>query len=200
MEIILMTGIAIFLLSTVYFALRHRKAFNTAALVSLVTVASYIVMLEGTFALTSADGETVFYTRWLFYALSCSLLMYEIGRSLKFKRDEIATLVYLIIFVMITGTLAAVFTHGYMLAMFVVSSLAFSVIVYKLVKAKSKNVGFVMRYIVFGWAIFPIFFILAPEGYGFITAATSAGVYLALDIFTKIIFYLDSKSQKSLEV
>ncbi len=200
METILIAGILIFLLSSVYFLLTYRRAFNTAALVSLVTIASYIVMLEGTFATVSADGEAVLYTRWLFYALSCSLLMYEIGRSLKFSKEEIATIIYLINIVMITGALSAVFTEGYMLAMFVVSTIAYAVLVYKLFKAKSKNRNFVLRYIAFGWTIFPIVFIVAPEGYGLITAAAAAGAYLLLDILTKIVFYIDGDGSKSIKV
>lgn len=200
METILIAGILIFLLSSVFFLLTYRRAFNTAALVSLVTIASYIVMLEGTFATVSADGEAVLYTRWLFYALSCSLLMYEIGRSLKFSKEEIATIIYLINIVMITGALSAVFTEGYMLAMFVVSTIAYAVLVYKLFKAKSKNRNFVLRYIAFGWTIFPIVFIVAPEGYGLITAAAAAGAYLLLDILTKIVFYIDGDGSKSIKV
>ena len=199
METVLVMGIVIFALSSIYFSFMHRRAFNTAALVSLVTIASYIVMLEGSFVVGSAEAETVFYTRWLFYALSCSLLMYEIGRSLKFSKDEIATVVYLINFVMITGALAAVFTEGYMLAMFVVSSLGYSALVYKLVKAKSKNLNFVLRYIIFGWTVFPLVFFFAPEGYGLISATTAAGAYLLLDIFTKIIFYIDGDNRKALK-
>ena len=200
METILIAGILIFLLSSVFFLLTYRRAFNTAALVSLVTIASYIVMLEGTFATVSADGEAVLYTRWLFYALSCSLLMYEIGRSLKFSKEEIATIIYLINIVMITGALSAVFTEGYMLAMFAVSTIAYAVLVYKLFKAKSKNRNFVLRYIAFGWTIFPIVFIVAPEGYGLITAAAAAGAYLLLDILTKIVFYIDGDGSKSIKV
>jgi len=42
-----------------------------------------------------------------------------------------------------------------------------------------------------GWTGFPIAFLLAPDGFGIITASTAAVLYLVLDIFTKIIFYFD---------
>jgi len=199
METIFLIGILIFSLSSLYFAFMHRKSFNTAALVSLITIASYIVMLEGSFASISADGETVLYTRWLFYALSCSLLMYEIGRSLKFTAQEIATVVYLINIVMITGALSAVFTGGYMLALFAVSTAAYAALVYRILKAKSKNLSFVLRYVLLGWTAFPVVFILAPEGYGLVSATVSVGAYLVLDIFTKIVFYIDGYSTKTLK-
>jgi len=156
-------------------------------------------MLEGSFASISADGETVLYTRWLFYALSCSLLMYEIGRSLKFTAQEIATVVYLINIVMITGALSAVFTGGYMLALFAVSTAAYAALVYRILKAKSKNLSFVLRYVLLGWTAFPVVFILAPEGYGLVSATVSVGAYLVLDIFTKIVFYIDGYSTKTLK-
>jgi len=43
----------------------------------------------------------------------------------------------------------------------------------------------------FGWSVFPIVFILSPEGYGVIGLGLSMILYLILDIFTKIIFYFN---------
>lgn len=192
METVLLAGIVLFSLSALYFLITHKVSFNTAFLVSLVTIASYLVMYEGTFIiLESTSSEAVYYTRWLFYALSCSLLMYEIGRSLKLKKGDIATLIYLIVVVMITGALSAVYEGSAMLAMFVVSSVAYAALLYRLFIVKSKNKSFVLKYVLTGWTAFPVVFLFAPEGYALITASTAAALYLVLDFFTKIIFYIE---------
>ncbi len=197
METIFLIGIGIFSVSALYFLATHKITFNTAFLVSLVTIASYLVMYEGTFVTAeSTTSEAVYYTRWLFYALSCSLLMYEIGRSLKLDKGSIATLIYLIVVVMITGALAAVYEGTAMLSMFVVSSVAYAALLYKIFAAKSKNKAFVLKYILVGWTTFPVVFLFAPEGYALITASTAATLYLLLDVFTKIIFYIEGDSAK----
>ena len=86
-----------------------------------------------------------------------------------------------------------------MLAMFSVSTVTYAAMIYKLVKARSKNLSFALRYILLGWTAFPVVFILAPEGYGLISATVSVGAYLILDIFTKIVFYIDGDSRKVLQ-
>lgn len=197
METLFLIGAGLFSLSALYFLVSHKVSFNTAFLVSLVTVASYLVMHEGSFiTIESTSSEAVYYTRWLFYALSCSLLMYEIGKSLKLNTGAIATLIYLIVVVMITGALAAVYEGAAMVSMFAVSTIAYIALVYRIFTVKSKNKGFVLKYILAGWTAFPVVFLLAPEGYALITAYTAAVLYLALDIFTKIAFYIEGDKSK----
>lgn len=198
METIFLFGIGFFSLSALYFLLTHKVSFNTAFLVSLVTIASYLVMYEGAFTtVESTTSEVVYYTRWLFYALSCSLLMYEIGRSLKLGKGTIATLIYLIVVVMITGALSAVYEGSAMLSMFVVSTVAYIALLYKVFTAKSRNKPFVLKYIIAGWSVFPVVFLFAPEGYALISASTAAVLYLALDILTKIVFYIEGDKANS---
>lgn len=155
-------------------------------------------MYEGAFTtVESTTSEVVYYTRWLFYALSCSLLMYEIGRSLKLGKGTIATLIYLIVVVMITGALSAVYEGSAMLSMFVVSTVAYIALLYKVFTAKSRNKPFFLKYIIAGWSVFPVVFLFAPEGYALISASTAAVLYLALDILTKIVFYIEGDKANS---
>lgn len=196
LETVFLTGIALFTLSSVYFLFDKTKAFNTALLVSLVTVVSYVIMLSSSIVAPAEAGEVAYYTRWLFYGLSCSLLMYEIGRILGKKPDEIAMMVYLIVIVMLTGALSSAWTGGYMIAMFAVSTFAYLLLLQKIFSSKSSNLSFVGRYIIFGWTVFPVVFLLAPDGYGLIVNATAAIGYLVLDVFTKIIFYVEGRQLK----
>ena len=52
----------------------------------------------------------------------------------------------------------------------------------------AKGAGWVNSYIFFGWTVFPVVFLIAPTGLGLIGSALANLLYLALDIFTKIIF------------
>lgn len=196
LEAVFLTGITLFTLSSIYFLFDKTKAFNTALLVSLVTVVSYVVMLSSSIVATVEVGDVAYYTRWLFYGLSCSLLMYEIGRILGMKKDKLAMQIYLIVVVMLTGALASAFSGGYMVTMFVISSFAYLLLLKNLFDTKSSNSSFVFRYIAFGWTVFPIVFLLAPDGFGVIVNATAAVAYLALDVFTKILFYIDGRRLK----
>ena len=190
-QIIFLVGIGLFSLSSLYFLLAHKKAFNSAFLVSFITIISYLLMYEGSLATVGANDGTVYATRWLFYALSCTLLMYEIGRVLGKTQKETVFLLYLTAIVMTTGAAAAYFTDGFMYVFFAVSTAAYVLLLYPLLTALSPHRAAVAKYIVFGWTGFPIAFLLAPDGFGLITAAWAAVAYLTFDLFTKVVFYLD---------
>ena len=190
-ETIFIAGIALFSLAATYFLFAHKKDFNSAFLVSFITIISYTLMLEGSLASVGAEGGAVYATRWLFYGLSCTLLMYEIAKFLKKSQAETIFLLYLTAIVMGTGAAAAYFDGWYMIGFFVISSVAYVRLVYPLLTAVSDHRAAVAKYILIGWTGFPIAFLLAPDGFGLISAATAALLYLAFDVFTKVVFYLD---------
>jgi len=190
-ETVFIVGIVLFSVAATYFLLAYKKQFNSAFLVSFVTIISYTFMLEGSLVSLGAGGEAVYATRWLFYGLSCTLLMYEIARFLQKSLSETIFLLYLTIIVMGTGAAAAYYDGWYMIGFFVISSVAYVRLVYPLLTAVSPHRAAVAKYILLGWTGFPVAFLLAPDGYGLISAAVAAGIYLILDLFTKIVFYLD---------
>ena len=190
-ETVFIVGIVLFSVAATYFLLAYKKQFNSAFLVSFVTIISYMLMLEGSLVSLGAGGEAVYATRWLFYGLSCTLLMYEIARFLQKSLSETIFLLYLTIIVMGTGAAAAYYDGWYMIGFFVISSVAYVRLVYPLLTAVSPHRAAVAKYILLGWTGFPVAFLLAPDGYGLISAAVAAGIYLILDLFTKIVFYLD---------
>lgn len=192
-QIIFLVGLGLFSLAATYFLIAYRhKAFNSAFLVSFITIISYLLMYEGSFATVGVGGDAVYATRWLFYALSCTLLMYEIGRILEIPYKERIFHLYLTAIVMTTGAAAAYYVDlVLMLAFFVVSTIAYLLLIYPLLTATSPHRLAVAKYIVFGWTGFPVAFLLAPDGFGLIGAAAAAGAYLAFDLFTKVVFYLD---------
>jgi bacteriorhodopsin len=78
-----------------------------------------------------------------------------------------------------------------MIGFFVLSTVAYVMLMYPLLTAVSPHRAAVAKYILVGWTGFPIAFLLAPDGFGLISAVAAAIIYLLLDVFTKVIFYLD---------
>lgn len=195
-NIIFISGLVIFAISSAYFYFTRKKSggINAAFLVSFVTIASYALMLDGTFTIQSAGGQPIFWTRWLFYAASCSLLMLEISRAKGISsRDKITELIFLNVFVMGTGTLAAVSSGLTKWLFFILSSIAYLIQIVPLLKIKEEGSNWINLYIYLGWTGFPIVFLLAPTGIGLFGSALAMGLYLLLDIFTKIIFNIQLK-------
>jgi len=188
---ILVLGIIIFAVAAFAFLLAYKKGFNSAFLVSFITVISYTIMLEGSLASTGAGGGEVHASRWAFYALSCTLIMYEMAKYLKKSRPETVFLIYMTAIVMGTGAAAAFYGGWFMIGMFVISTVAYVLMVYPLLTSTSPHRAAIAKYILLGWTAFPIAFLLAPDGFGLISAVVAAGIFLLLDIFTKIVFYLD---------
>ena len=185
---VLIGGLVIFAASSLYFAVTRKagSGLNTAFLVSFVTLISYVLMWQGEFIVTTQAGQPILVTRWLFYGLSCTLLMLEIGQLKGISGGRLVELLYLTAIVMGTGFLAARDTSAVRWVHFVISSIAYVLLIAKVLPAAGGR--WTHSYIFFGWTVFPLVFLLAPTGLGLIGAALANLIYLALDIFTKIIF------------
>lgn len=190
-EIILLVGAGIFTLSSLYFLFQGKKGLNSSLLVSITTLISYVVMIEGGY-LTGSTDDAQHWTRWAFYGLSCCLLALEISKQLGFDLQKTAKNMFLTVTVMFGGVLASVFEGEFKWALFAIACFAFGIFVYDIFMSKSKNLPSITPYIVFGWCIFPIVFLLSQEGFSIISGVISVGIYLLLDIFTKIVFYLQT--------
>ena len=190
LDIVLLVGLVVFALSSGYFYLvgRNKGGLNSAFLVSFITLISYVLMWQGDLTVVTAAGQPTLWSRWLFYALSCTLLMLEIGQLKKVKGSELTQLLYLTAIVMVTGFLAARDLTAVRWVHFVLSSVAYVLLVTKVLSVKTPGSQWVRSYIFFGWTLFPVVFLLAPTGLGVIGAALSNLLYLLLDIYTKIVF------------
>ena len=187
---VFLAGLLIFAVSSTYFYLagRKRNGLDSAFLVSFVTLISYVLMWQGDHTVVTEAGQPIFWTRWLFYALSCTLLMVEIARLKKIQGEELVQLLYLTAIVMFTGFLAARDLTAIRWVHFVISSVAYILLVVKVLSIKNAGSQWVSGYIFFGWTVFPVVFLLAPTGLGLIGAAVTNLLYLLLDIYTKIVF------------
>ena len=193
MSLILILGIVVFSIASIYFTLKPKKEFNSAFIVSFVTLISYIIMLQGNFA-----ANDLYWTRWLFYGISCPLLCYEISKKIELPTPKTIFNLFLTFITMITGSLASISLGGYKLAFFGLSCFAFASLVFNFYKTKSRKLMTITPYIAFGWLIFPIVFIFSNEGiFNIIPLPLAAAIYLGLDIFTKIIFYIHHSQVKA---
>ena len=188
LNIVFLAGLVIFCLSSIYFFFtgRNNQGLNSALLVSFVTLISYLLLWQGDLTTTSAGGEPIYWTRWLFYGLSCTLLMLEISQVKGIAGGERISLLYLTAIVMGTGFLAARDTTAVRWAHFAVSSVAYVLLVLKILSVKGGS--WTHSYIYLGWTVFPIVFFFAPTGLGLIGAGVANLLYLMLYIYTKIVF------------
>jgi sensory rhodopsin len=183
-------GMLIFAVSSVYFYFtgKNRTGLNSAFLVSFVTLTSYVLMWQGGLTVVTQAGQSIFWSRWVFYGLSCSLLMLEIAQLKKIQGGSLVQMLYLTVIVMLTGFLAARDLTAFRWIHFVISSVAYVLLVSKVLSVQAPGSQWVHSYIFFGWTAFPIVFLLAPTGLGWFGAAVANLLYLILDIYTKIVF------------
>jgi sensory rhodopsin len=190
LNIIFLVGLVVFALSSAYFYWtgRGKTGLNSAFLVSFVTLISYLLMWQGNLTVMTSAGEPIYWTRWLFYGLSCTLLMLEIAQVKGIQGGGRVQLLYLTAIVMGTGMLAARDLSAVRWVHFAISSVAYILLIWQVLSTKTNGSGWAHSYIYFGWTVFPIVFLLAPTGLGLIGATVSNLLYLLLDLYTKIAF------------
>jgi bacteriorhodopsin len=193
MSTILLLGIVTFVLSSIYFTIKPKQVFNSAFLVSFITLISYIVMLQGKFSVND-----IYWTRWIGYGISCPLLAFEISKRVGLDLNHKIFNVFLTAIVMVTGALASNSIGDYKIAFFGLSCIAFAKLMWSFYQTKSESLKTLTPYII-GWCVFPIVFIFTNEGVNnLISVQNAAAIYLILDIITKIVFYIHHNNVKSL--
>jgi len=194
---VFLVGLLIFAVSSVYFYFtgKNKSGLNTAFLVSFITLISYVLMWQGGLTVETQAGEPIYWSRWIFYGLSCTLLMLEIAQLKGIQGGERVQLLYLTAIVMGTGFLAARDLSAIRWVHFGISSVAYILLVLKVLSVRTKGSEWAHSYIFFGWTVFPIVFLLAPTGLGLIGAPVANLLYLLLDLYTKIVFNIQLSSK-----
>jgi len=185
MNFLLSIGSIIFLATSVYFLYNSKKRFNSAFFVSFITLISYLIMLEGSFIVSE-----LLWTRWIGYAISCSLLIFVIAKRIGLDHFKQVTVIFLNIIVMVTGALSSVNTDEFKILFFVIGAVAYCILLYEIFKSNSKKLKPLTPFILYGWSAFPIVFIISNEGLNIISSSISILIYLFLDVITKVVFYL----------
>ncbi len=192
-------GAGIFGLASLMFAGlgKRRKSgeqiFESNIFVSFITTISYVVMALALATTIAENGQPVYWTRWLFYVASCSILTLDIAfiaRKPHCKKIEVALFTGLVMF---CGFLASIIVSVDRWWFFGLSTAAYLGMLYTLFKGSGEDRGKVtsiMWFVLVAWSIFPVVWVLAPTGFGVLTTVTEAILYLALDFITKIAFGL----------
>ncbi|TFG21677.1 MAG: hypothetical protein EU533_05165 [Promethearchaeota archaeon] len=189
-QIIFYLGIGMFILSTIMFFFLKKKNAKLASIniiVSFVTIVSYILMLSGLFTLSATSGDTIYWTRWAFYAVSCSFLMVEISYLLRIDNTTRLEILVFNSMVMITGLFASISEDLYKWLFFIISSVAYLNVLFLIAKNRSEKKAIILFVAIF-WSGFPIVWILSPAGLMVLNAFWTALFYLVLDFITKIYF------------
>ena len=184
-------GMVLFTLSSVYFSIAWKQGFNTALLVSIVTLLSYLLLLEGSFATTSPDGQAQFFPRWILYAVSHTLIAYQMSRLLGKRHEERGFLFVLAGIVMGTLTLSSYFHGEWMIVFFAIAAILHVGFASRMLRTVSEYRGVVANYLWLGWTAFPLILLISPEGIAVTDSEVAAWLYLLLDVVTKIVFYID---------
>jgi bacteriorhodopsin len=190
MATFLSLGIITFALSSIYFLIQ-RKTYELPFLVSFITLISYIVMFEGSLAVHALNGEALHWTRWAFYGFSCVILAYTMAAQLNLTDNRTKHALVYTFLTMLTGAFASAYSGLFMWMMFIVGSVAYILLLQILFDAMQDKTGWLKKYLIFGWTVFPIVFLFSPEGVGMISNTVALIGYLVLDIFTKIMFYVE---------
>ena len=193
-------GSIIFALASLYFLISGEKKpnFSTEFFISFITTTSYALMSLGIATTTTLGGQTIYWSRWLFYMVACSLVMYDTAQVLSIPDNVYPKMAILTWLTMFNGFLASYITTNSRWAFYILSSVAFLGLLYIVLQGQ-ENPGFtsLKPFVLVGWTLFPVVFILAPTGIGFLDTAFAEAWYLVLDIITKIIFgWMTSKLKK----
>jgi len=188
---IMQAGALLFAAASIYFLFsgKEKPGFSTEFFISFITTTSYSLMSVGIATITSPSGQTIYWSRWLFYMIACSLLMYDTAKALQIPDKEYLWMVLLTWLTMFNGFLASYMTTPMKWIFYILSSIAFIGLLSKVQQGR-ENIEFkILKPFVFiGWTLFPVVFLLAPTGFGLLNTGTAEAGYLLLDFATKIVF------------
>jgi bacteriorhodopsin len=189
-QIIFYVGIIIFSLTSLMFFILKKKNPKVASLnmiVNFTTIASYILMASGLGVFSATNGQSIYWTRWAFYAASCSFLMVEISMILRIDKDSKLEIIVFNSLVMVTGLFASITPDLIKWLFFVVSSIAYLYVIFLINKNRAEN-KFIIAFVAVFWSGFPLVWLLSPAGFMLLDAFWTALFYLVLDLITKVYF------------
>jgi sensory rhodopsin len=189
-NLVLQTGAIIFATASLYFLLSGKKIpnFSTEFFTSYITLTSYAVMNTGIATTTTPQGQTIYWSRWLFYIIACTFLMYDTAKVLN-TTDNFPKMAVLTWITMINGFLASYIINDSRWIFYALGSVSYiGLIIFVLRGKENPDFTSLKSFILVGWTLFPVIFLLSPTGTGFLDTVFSEVGYLILDIVTKIFF------------
>lgn len=169
----------------------RKEVFSSHVFVSFITTISYLVMALALSTVAAENGQPIYWTRWLFYIGSCSILTLDIATIAKKSSQKKAEVASLTALTMFCGFLASIIITVDRWWFFGLSTIAYIGMLYTLFKSSNSNTSnttSIMWFVILTWSLFPLVWILAPTGFGILEVNLVAILYLLLDLITKIIF------------
>ncbi len=107
--LVFQAGAVIFTLASLYFFFsgKNKPGFSTELFISFITTTSYALMSLGIATTMTQGGQTVYWSRWLFYMIACSLLMYDTAKVLNISDREYPKMMLLTWLTMFNGFLSS---------------------------------------------------------------------------------------------
>lgn len=189
-QIIFYVGIIVFSFTSLMFFIlkkKNRKVASLNMIVNFTTIASYILMVSGLGVISATNGQFIYWTRWAFYAVSCSFLMVEISMILRIDKDTKLQIIVFNSLVMVTGLFASITPDLVKWLFFGLSSIAYLYVIFLINKNRSENT-FIIGFVAIFWSGFPLVWLLSPAGFMLLDAFWTALFYLVLDLITKVYF------------
>ena len=197
--LVFQAGVAVFALASIYFLFTGENTpnFSTEFFISFITTTSYALMGQSLAVTFSMNGQPIYWSRWLFYMIACSLLMYDTSKVLKISERDYPFMVLLTWLTMFNGFLASYITSSSRWIFYLLSSVAYIGLLYFVMKGE-ENPEFktIKPFVLIGWTLFPVVFTLAPTGIGLLDTNIAEASYLVLDVATKIIFGIQTSKIK----
>ena len=197
--LVFQAGAIIFASASLYFLFtgENKPNFSTEFFISFITTTSYALMSLGIATTVSQGGHTIYWSRWLFYMVACSLLMYDTAKVLGIPDGEYPKMAILTWLTMFNGFLSSYIVTTSRYIFFILGSAAFAGLLYIVIRGED-NPGFrsLKPFVLVGWTLFPAVFLLAPTGIGVLETSLAEAGYLLLDVATKIVFGINTSRLK----
>ncbi|WEL17300.1 MULTISPECIES: bacteriorhodopsin [unclassified Halorhabdus] len=179
---------------------RHRE-YADVVVVTLIATVAYGLMALGIGEITTASGAELFVPRYVDWLLTTPLHVVFIALIAGAGRRLIAKAAALQAATIVLGFLGAVFATPLKELFFIAGSLAFVGVVYLLVIEAAKDAAErddvtaglyrkLRNFVIVLWLVYPIIWLLAPTGYGFMDNETASLVITYIDVVAKVGFGL----------
>lgn len=185
--------------------------FVMTASVTVIAATAYLAMALGMGRMT-LNGEEVLFARYVDWLLTTPILLALLGMIANAKKEVIATLVGLDVYMVATGFLGAVAEPLWQTAVWwAVSMFSFIALLYILlgvlskgadgdgtvasVYTKLRNLTVVM------WSLYPVVWIAGGNGFGVLSPTVEVSAFVVLDVLAKVVFgFVLLNSHESLRI
>ena len=179
---------------------RHRE-YADVVVVTLIATVAYGLMALGIGEVSTASGAELFVPRYVDWLLTTPLHVVFIALIAGAGRRLIAKAAALQAATIVLGFLGAVFATPLKELFFIAGSLAFVGVVYLLVVEAAETAKHrddvtaglyrkLRNFVIVLWLVYPVIWLLAPTGYGFMDNETASLVITYIDVVAKVGFGL----------